>query len=65
MKSIQNQMTVEIPSTFGMPVRAHAFAAKACSWTTAAVSTIARDRGVATLVTGAFPGNSAWRPPNC
>ena len=54
--------TAQNPSRLGMPISGYAFGtAGVCA--TAAFATGARI--VAASVKGDFPGNSAWRPPNC
>jgi hypothetical protein len=68
--------TVETQPAFGMPVYGPASVssfgttdcapATATQVKTAQVDVIGnRDRHVAALVKGAFPGTSAWRPPTC
>ena len=69
MISIKNSMTAQIPSAFGMPATGHAFGATTLCGNGIATSVV-RDRSsvqgaVTGLVQGYFPGNSAWRPPNC
>lgn len=65
MNSIKTQ-TAQTPSCFGMPIYGSAYGA--ARGTTAVVAQpVLRDRFVADAsgVKGAFPGTSAWRPPNC
>jgi hypothetical protein len=62
MNSIKTRTTAQTPSRLGMPISGYAFgAADVCA--TGAFAT--RERLVAALVMGTFPGTSAWRPPTC
>jgi len=66
MSTITKTMTVETQPAFGMPV--YGRASVESFWTpTCAPQAIGngRDRHVAALIKGAFPGTSVWRPPNC
>ncbi len=65
MSNLKLQTMGQIPSLFGMPAYGSAFgtACPATIWATGA--SIDRDRHVAALVKGAFPGTSAWSPPTC
>lgn len=77
MNSTITTMTVETQPAFGMPVYGRAsvrsFETTVCPATTATQVKSAqvtalgngRDRHVAALIKGAFPGTSVWRPPNC
>jgi len=81
MNSTINTMTVETQPAFGMPVygRASVCSFETTAWapSTATIpgsdvqvqaigtDVLGRDRHVAALVKGAFPGTSVWRPPNC
>ena len=76
MSTITNTMTVETQPAFGMPF--YGRASVEYFWLTARAPTnatqvksaqvtasgIGRDRHVAALLKGAFPGTSVWRPPN-
>ena len=76
MSTITNTMTVETQPAFGMPVygrgSVESFWMTVCDATTATqvksaqvpASGNGRDRHVAALIKGAFPGTSVWRPPN-
>lgn len=68
MSNILNPMTAQIPSAFGMPVSGHALGtATVCA--TGVGTSVVRDRmtvlGADAAIKGYFPGNTAWRPPNC
>lgn len=66
MNSIRTQWTDQTPSRFGMPIDGSTYGMTCIDATFALAAT--RDRHVAgdvRLVKGAFPGTSAWRPPNC
>lgn len=66
MSNILTQWTDQTPSRFGMPIDGSTYGMTCTDATFALAAT--RDRhvaGVARLVKGAFPGNSAWRPPTC
>lgn len=66
MSSITTQWTEQTPSRFGMPIDGSTYAT-ACAIDATFASTAVRDHvaGAARLVKGAFPGTTAWRPPNC
>ena len=66
MSNITTQWTDQTPSRFGMPIAGSTYGMTCTDATVAPAA--ARDRhvaGVARLVKGAFPGTTAWRPPNC
>jgi len=67
VNTIDITMTTETQSTFGLPAYGRAFGMSACASTTSVqgIDVPVRDRHVATLVKGAFPGTSVWRPPSC
>ena len=65
MASTKYQTMGQTPSRFGMPASGSAFGMARGTTVCATGASIARDRRVTTLVKGAFPGTSAWRPPNC
>ena len=66
MSSNLTQWTDQTPSRFGMPIDGSTYGTS-CTDGTFALTAV-RDRhvaGAARIVKGAFPGTSAWRPPNC
>jgi hypothetical protein len=63
MSSNITRTTAQSPSRIGMPISGYAFDAMTDVCATGAFAT--RERLVARLVKGAFPGTSAWRPPTC
>jgi hypothetical protein len=81
MNSTKLSMTAQNPSGFGMPVSGHAFDVNTCArlvdvrGTTVSAARIERDRVAGNAgIKGAvesdmglayFPGDNAWRPPNC
>lgn len=70
MFSNQLSTMAQTPSRFGMPMCGSAYGTARDLGTTLSASgtAIVRDRHVTvarTLVKGAFPGTSAWRPPTC
>jgi hypothetical protein len=65
MSNISNQTMGQTPSRLGMPMCGSAFGAGRATTFGTTGAYVARDRHVAALVKGAFPGTSAWRPPTC
>ena len=66
MSNILSQWTDQSPSRFGTPIDGSTYGMTCVDGTFAL--TADRDRhvaGAARIVKGAFPGTSAWRPPNC
>lgn len=69
MTNIQNPMTAQTPSGFGMPACGHAFAATTgLIDTTSALGAVVRDRQVASTgflgyAQKSIPGTTAWSPP--
>ena len=67
------QMTVQTPSSVGMPACGHAsVTTPGTCGTPVATTSVLRDRKAAPVITGAmgyaqgtFPGTTAWRPPTC
>lgn len=65
MSSINIQTMGQTPSRIGMPICGSAFGAGRVTTLGTTGAYVVRDRHVAALVKGAFPGTSAWRPPSC
>jgi hypothetical protein len=53
------------PSRIGMPICESAFGTDRVTAFGTTGAYVVRDRHVAALVKGAFPGTHAWRPPSC
>ncbi len=65
MGSTTYQTMGQAPSRFGTPMSGSAFATARAATICTTGAFVGRDRHVAALVKGAFPGTSVWRPPNC
>jgi hypothetical protein len=64
MESNKLQTMGQTPSRFGMPMHGLRLGVYAGTPVRTTGAPISGDR-VAARVWGAFPGTSAWRPPNC